>query len=138
MTIKGQVLVNYVIEFIGFPEEIRYAPIEKKTLPGLCRWLVLPVGRGVWVHIVTDSGEKHHYAIKLAFKTTNNEAKYEAMLVGLTIIETLGAIEVGVRVDSQVVMNQVRGEFTMKSEKLKKSLQSVWEKCNHFQCFCFQ
>lgn len=46
--------------------------------------------------------------IKLAFETTNNEAEYEALLVGLEVAELLGAIEVEVKADSQVVVNQVR------------------------------
>lgn len=37
------------------------------------------------VHIVIDAGEEHNYAIRLAFKTTNNKAKYEAPLTELAI-----------------------------------------------------
>lgn len=40
----------------------------------------------------------------LAFKVTNNEAEYEALLAGLTIAISLGATKVEVKADSQVVI----------------------------------
>lgn len=54
-------------------------------------------GREVKVHIVSNSGLEHHYMVKLAFKTTNKEAKYEALVVGFSIAEALAAIEVEVK-----------------------------------------
>lgn len=59
---------------------------------------------------------------KLAFKTTNNEAEYEALVVGLSIAKALGATEVEVKTDSQVVVNQVLGVYVAKDKKLKKYL----------------
>lgn len=56
---------------------------------------------------------------KLALRTTINEADYESLVAGLLIAEALRAIEVKVRADSQVVFNQVLGEYMMKGEKLK-------------------
>lgn len=86
------------------------------------------------VHLITDNGEKHNYAVKLAFKTTNNEAEYEALFFNLTIANSLGTKEVEVRVDSQVVVSQVQGEFASKSEKLKKYLMLIEVECfKYFQ-----
>lgn len=59
------------------------------------------------VHIITDTVKELDYTIKLAFKTTNNEAEYKALFSGLVIARTLGAKEMEVRADSQVVVNQV-------------------------------
>lgn len=69
------------------------------------------------VHITTDFREEHNNAIKLAFKTTNNKTKYEALLAGLLEVEMLGATKVEVRVDSHLVFNQVLGEFIAKGEE---------------------
>lgn len=52
------------------------------------------------LHIITDKGKEHNYVVKLAFKTKNNQAKYEALFFGLTIVKSLGAGEVEVRTDS--------------------------------------
>lgn len=57
------------------------------------------------MHITTNFEEEHHYEIRLTFKTTNNEAEYEAFLVGLSVAEALGVVEIDVKVDSQVVAN---------------------------------
>jgi ribonuclease HI len=45
----------------------------------------------------------------LNFVTTNNEAEYEAVLAGLSIAREMGAKNVEVRSDSQVVVNHVQG-----------------------------
>lgn len=46
------------------------------------------------MNIITEDGEEHNYTIKLAFKTTNNEAEYEALLAGLEVTNLMGASEI--------------------------------------------
>lgn len=87
------------------------------------------------VHIITDAGKEHNYAIILAFTTTNNEVEHEVLLVGLEVPKLLGANEIEVKVDSQVVVNQVQGEFITKSKKLKKYLTLVGNNRSHFRYF---
>lgn len=84
------------------------------------------------VQIVYDEGREHNYAIWLAFKTTNNETEYEALLTGLTVTTSLGSEEIEARANSLVIVNQVRGEFSIKSEKLRKFLQKVEKRHVHF------
>lgn len=97
----------------------------------LIAWLAILEG-GVRVHITTKFREEHNYVIKLTFKIMNNEVEYEALLAKLLVAKSLGATKVEVRVDSQVVVNQILGDFIMKCEKLKKYLQLLWKICNHF------
>ncbi|XP_041011395.1 uncharacterized protein LOC121255185 [Juglans microcarpa x Juglans regia] len=73
---------------------------------------------GVGVHITTDLGKEHNYAIKLAFKTTNNEAEYEALPAELLVAEKLGATEIEVKVKSQ------EGYESLIKRAWKGSLQS--------------
>ena len=61
--------------------------------------------------------------VHLDFPTTNNEAEYETLVVGLDLAKALGAIIVVVYCDSQVVTNQVNGDFKCKGEKMKKYLE---------------
>lgn len=48
--------------------------------------------------------------MRLEFRTTNNEKEHKVILVGLTMVEATGVKEVDMKVDFQVVVNQVMGE----------------------------
>lgn len=60
--------------------------------------------------------------VKLTFRTTNNEAEYEALMVGLSIEKALRATKVKVKADSQVVVNQVLGVYTTRGVNLENYL----------------
>ena len=47
------------------------------------------------------------YAIRIRFKATNNEAKYESLLASLRIVAKLEVESLDVYSDSQLVVNQV-------------------------------
>lgn len=91
--------------------------------------------RGVGAHIVTKLGKKHNYPVKLTFRITNNKAEYEALLARMLVAKLLGAKEVELKADSQVLINQVLEEFAIKGEKLKKYLQRVYEESDLFCYF---
>ena len=55
----------------------------------------------------TPSGEEMEYAIRIGFKATNNETKYEALLVGLRVTTKLRVESLDAFSDSQLVVNQV-------------------------------
>lgn len=89
-SVKGQVLADFVAEYARFPKEAEYTtPMKLWHVFIDCSsyW----VGGGMGLHIVTDMGEKYNYAIKLAFKITNNKAEYKALLFDLTIAKSLDA-----------------------------------------------
>ena len=48
---------------------------------------------------------------RLDFATTNNEAEYEALVVGLDLAKAAGAKSVVIYYNSQVVTNQVNGDY---------------------------
>jgi ribonuclease HI len=50
---------------------------------------------------------------------TNNVAEYRALLLGLERARALGAQEVELICDSELVVRQVRGEYKVKDEALK-------------------
>ena len=52
-------------------------------------------------------------------KTTNNVAEYKGLILGLRKARELGAREVEVRADSELMVRQLNGRYAVKSEGLK-------------------
>ena len=52
--------------------------------------------------------------MRLQYPTTNNEAEYEALLTGLKMAKILGAAELDVLSNSQLVVGQVNGDYEAK------------------------
>ena len=74
-----------------------------------------------------EKGQELRYAIRMGFKTTNNESEYEAVLAGLAITIELGVQNVEMRSDSNVKVGHVRGEYEAKEERMQKYLAKVRE-----------
>nr|GEV76348.1 reverse transcriptase domain-containing protein [Tanacetum cinerariifolium] len=55
---------------------------------------------GVGLMVVSPEGKEYTYALRFEFKTTNNEAKYEALLEGLRIAKEMEIRELIIFVDS--------------------------------------
>ena len=49
--------------------------------------------------------------IRLDFPTTNNEAKYKVLVVGLDLVKAAGAENMIIHCDSQVITSQVNGDY---------------------------
>ena len=57
------------------------------------------------------------YAVRLQFIATNNEAKYEVLLTRLSLAKALGARNLIVQADSQLIIGQVKGDYEAKRRK---------------------
>uniref|UniRef100_A0A2N9J2Z7 Uncharacterized protein n=1 Tax=Fagus sylvatica TaxID=28930 RepID=A0A2N9J2Z7_FAGSY len=101
-SIKGQVLADFVAEFA--PE-----PSEQPTIEG---------GSGLGVVLISPEGEMLEQAVRLGFGASNNEAEYEALLHGLRAAKRLGATFLNLHCDSQLIVNQLTGEYTAKDERM--------------------
>ena len=76
--------------------------------------------------------------VRLDFPLTKNEAKYEALVVGLDLAKAAGATSVIVYCDFQVVTSQGNGNYKCKWERMKKYLDQVWEHVSKLQAKFFQ
>jgi ribonuclease HI len=68
--------------------------------------------------ILTPSGETIEEFREHLGRTTNNVAEYEAVRIGLVRALALGARRVTVRLDSELVSNQLTGRYKVKDSKL--------------------
>ena len=54
---------------------------------------------------------------RLQFLTTNNEAEYEAVLLGLDLAKTVGVESTVIHCDSQVVVGHINGDYKAKGNR---------------------
>ena len=76
--------------------------------------------------------------ICLDFPTTNNEAEYEALVVGLDLARATGATSVVIYCDSQVITNQINGDYECKGERMKLYLNQVKRRVDDLQAKIIQ
>ena len=69
---------------------------------------------GAGVVLISPEKETLKYTVRLQFAVTNNEAEYEALLTGLSLAKALGAKNLIVQVDSQLIIGQVKGDYEAK------------------------
>ena len=75
-------------------------------------------GSGLGIVLISPEGEMLEQAVRLGFGALNNEAEYEALLHGLGAAKCLGARFLNIRCDSQLIVNQLTGEYMAKDERM--------------------
>jgi ribonuclease HI len=124
-SIKGQAMADFLVEFCNVP--------ESEELPGGETWVVYVDGSstnarsGAGIVLISPEKEEQEFALKMDFPTTNNEAEYEAVLAGLGIAKNLGAKNLEVRSDSQVIVGHIQGDYEARGEKMIKYLAKIQE-----------
>ena len=83
-------------------------------------------------HPENKDGTLIEVSLALSFPTSNNQAEYEAFLAGLRLVEDLGAEEVKIFTDSQLVAFQVRVEYMVKNNHLFEYWALVQERKKKF------
>lgn len=58
-------------------------------------------------------------------RTTNNQAEYQALIAALEEAIRLGAIEVDISLDSELVVKQINGKYRVKTASLKPLYQKA-------------
>ena len=59
------------------------------------------------------------------FSATNNEAEYEVLLMGMAMVQRMGGKSIKVFSDSRLVVDQVKGEFEAKDERIQGYMSQV-------------
>ena len=100
--VKRQIVAEFIAE---------YTQSEDKGAEGHRLWSIHTDGSstqragGAGVVIQTPEGDKIECMIQLDFPTTNNKAKYEALVAGLDLAKAAGAENMIMHCDSQVIMS---------------------------------
>ena len=72
------------------------------------------------------------YGVQLRFPVTNNEAEFEAILTGRRIARALGAKNILLKSDSQLVIGQVKGDFQTKETRMQKYFKLMNQLVSNF------
>ena len=74
-------------------------------------------------------------SLRLGFSATNNEAKYEDLLEGLSMVQRMGGKEVKMFSNSRLVVGQVKGKLKARYEKMQGYLSQVRQLQSSFDLF---
>ena len=119
---QRQVVVDFLAEFTHD---------EDKGVEESPQWSVHTDGSsnrhagGASVVLLSPEGDMVECMVCLDFLTTNNEAEYKALVVGLDLAKAAGATSIVIYCDSQVVTNQVNGDYEYNGERMKRYLDQV-------------
>ena len=92
-------------------------------------------GSGVGLVLVSLEGITIEKSLRLGFSATNNEAEYEALLEGMSMIMKLGGKFVNMFLDSRLIVGQVNGELEAKDERMQEYMARAKHLQTHFYHF---
>ena len=75
-------------------------------------------GSGAGIILISPEGHRFHCAIRFDFTASNNEVEYEALLAGLRLAKDMSIKVLDIYSDSQLVVNQVLGEYQARGLKM--------------------
>ncbi|KFK26613.1 hypothetical protein AALP_AA8G271600 [Arabis alpina] len=119
---KSQVLADFLIEL---PEN----QTPKEVRPRI--WELQVDGSsfknrsGIGILLASPTGEILEQSFRLAFKASNNEAEYEAIIAGMRLAQGLNVEHVHAFCDSQLVTSQFSGENATKDDRMEAYLKIV-------------
>ena len=93
--------------------------------------------RGSVVGLVLVSPEQItiEKSLRLGFSATNNEAEYEVLLEGMSMVQKMGGKAVKMFLDSRLVVGQVKGELEVRDKRMQGYLSQVRHLQSKFELF---
>ncbi|XP_074298584.1 uncharacterized protein LOC141629495 [Silene latifolia] len=95
-------------------------------------------GAGVGLVLKSPKGEQIIQAVRCEFKATNNEAEYEALILGLQLALEMQINHITVYSDSQLIVNHVNNVYTARDPKMVAYLEVAKELKLRFASFHIQ
>ena len=90
---------------------------------------------GVGLVVVSPEGVIIEKSLRLGFSAMNNEAKYEALLVGMAMVQKMGGKAIELFSDSRLAVGQVKGELEAKDSRMQEYLNQVRHLQSGFESF---
>ena len=82
-------------------------------------------GSRVWLVLVSLEKITIEKSLRLDFSATNNVAEYEALLMGMAMVQRMGVKAVEMFSDLRLVVGQVKGELEIRDMRMQGYLSQV-------------
>ena len=82
-------------------------------------------GAGVGIVLVSPKKITIEKSLRLGFSATNNEAEYEVLLIGMTMVQKMGGKALEMFSDSRLIVGQVKGELEARDTRMQEYLGQV-------------
>nr|XP_009400653.1 PREDICTED: uncharacterized protein LOC103984818 [Musa acuminata subsp. malaccensis] len=90
---------------------------------------------GAWLVLLAPDGRSFERSFRFGFRATNNEAEYEAPLVGLKLALEMQVDAIHVFTDSQLIAEQLSGGYEAREPTMTKYLVEVKSLASNFSHF---
>ncbi len=94
-----------------------------------------PGEAGAGIYIVDDQGRELCGEGFYLGQCTNNMAEYQALLLGLSEAKKLGGKDIAVKIDSELIVKQINGQYRVKDAKLKPLFEKVTKQLSCFRSY---
>ena len=83
-------------------------------------WMVLQIkGSGVRLILILPKKLTIEKSLRLGFSAANNEAEYEVLLEGMSMVQRMRGKSVKMFSDLRLVVNPVKGELEARDERMQ-------------------
>lgn len=82
--------------------------------------------------LMTDTNEVINFTGKYFADTTNNNAEYQALLLGLKMAAKSGCSDLLCKLDSELVVKQLNGEYKIKDPNIKNIIERIKDQLLEF------
>ena len=150
-SVKGQVLTDLISEFTETPieNESNEHCMDEKSIGQIVvqeplQWKVYvdraanQKGSGVGLVLISPKKLVVEKSLRLGFSATNNEAKYEALLEGMSMVHKMGGRSVTIFSDLRLVVDQVKSELKVKDDRMRGYLIRIQHLQKNFESFDLQ
>ncbi|XP_045809707.1 uncharacterized protein LOC123915192 [Trifolium pratense] len=116
LAIKGQIVADFIVDHSAIESPQNYIALEPWTLyfDGSRH----QHGTGIGILIISPQKIPTKFKYRINGICSNNEAEYEALIAGLEILLSLGARDVKIKGDSELVLKQLTKEYKCIKEHL--------------------
>ncbi|GAV73867.1 RVT_3 domain-containing protein [Cephalotus follicularis] len=127
-TVKAQVIVDFIIEYT--PTKVKIEGGKEDILENDF-WSLYVDGflsfnrSGAGLVLISPDRWILQYAPRFQFKATNKKEEYEAVIKGLILAKHLKVQKIRVFSNSQLMINQINGEYEARDKEMIKYLSKV-------------